>query len=196
MERMLFVYSWLTVLADGRFFRFIFSSLLRITALVLSIYLIGDAIENIDYLLVSGPPLYGEGLFYPSTVQLILLLGGYAIIHLILLRAAEIRTLYDPRYALSEVVTVLTRLAVETLFVTLLCATLIVLLQITHSNTLLVPQLQLLLDPWLAGRSQLLIFIIGFGTGFAILVGGYLVSEILEMVLRLSRNSEPKQQAV
>ncbi len=193
MERLLFVYSWLTVLTDGRFFRFIFSSLLRICALILTIYLIGDAIENVDYLLFSGPPLYGEGLFYPSMVQLILLLGGYAIIHLVLLRAAEIRTLYDPRYALSEIVTVLSRLIGETLFVTLLSATLIVLLQITHHHTLLVPQLQLLLDPWLAGRSQLLIFSIGFGAAFVILVSGYLASEILEMVLRLSRNSENRQ---
>lgn len=192
MERLLFVYSWLTVLTDGRFFRLIFSSLLRITALVLTIYLLGDAIENIDYLLFSGPPLYDEGLFYPALVQFILLLGGYAVIHLILLRAAEIRTLYDPRYSLSEIITVLSRLLGEALFVTILTVTLIVLLQITHQETILLPQLQQQLSPWVATHSQLWIAGAGAGLSLAVLVCGYLFSEMLEMVLRLSRNSEPQ----
>ncbi len=192
MERLLFVYGWLTVLTDGRFFRFVFSSLLRITALLLTIYLLGDAIENISEIHEADPPLYGEGLLYPLLVQILLLLGGYAIIHLILLRAAEIRTLHDPRYTLSEVVTVLSRLLGETLFVALLTTTAIALLEANQIGGALLPTLQQFTTPWLDGKSQLLVAGIGFGASLAILVCGYLASEILEMLLRLSRNSDPE----
>ena len=190
MERLLFVYSWLTVLTDGRFFRFVFSSLLRVSALALTIYLLGDAIENIERLLASDPPLHGITLLLPSLLQLVLLLGGYAIIHLMLLRAEEVRTLYDPRYTLSEVVTVLSRLSGEVAFVATLSTTLLLLLQMIPETTLLLPELQQIAAPWLTGKSQLLIFVIGIGISFAALVWGYLLSEMLEMMLRLSRNSE------
>ncbi|MBT4079769.1 MAG: hypothetical protein HOL04_08230 [Gammaproteobacteria bacterium] len=191
MEKILFVYGWLSVLTDGRFFRFIFSNLLRVTAIILTIYLIGDAIENIERLLFSERPERDVELLAPAAVQAVLLLGGYTVIHLILLRAAEIRTLYDSRYALSEVITVLNRLLGETLFAAILSSTLVVLLQRMESSPLvLLPQLQQQIEPWLSNHSELWILGGGLVLSFGVLIVGYLSSEMLEMVMRLSRNSE------
>lgn len=191
MERFLFVYSWLSVLTDGRFFRFIFSSLLRLGAIVLTIYLLGDAIENIKQMLEQRPTVGNRSLLLPATQQGLLLLSGYAIIHLILLRAAEIRTLFDPRYALSEIITVLNRLFGETLFVAILTSTALFLLQqMAPVEQQLLPQLQQLLTPWLAELHTLWIVAGGIGLSFVTLVAGYLSSEVLEMVMRLSRNSD------
>lgn len=191
MERLLFVYGWLSVLTDGRFFRFIFSNLLRVSAIVLTIYLIGDAIENLERLFFSERPERDVELYLPLAIQLTLLLGGYVVIHLTLLRAAEIRTLYDPRYALSEVVTVLSRLLGETLFVATLTVTVIVLLQRLETTELvLLPQLKQLLTPWVAEYSELWIVTAGLCLSLAVLIAGYLASEMLEMVMRLARNSE------
>ncbi len=197
MERLLFVYGWLSALTDGRFFRFIFSNLLRLGAIVLTIYLIGDAIENIQQMLELSHGWVTMKLLIPGSTQFVVLLGGYAVIHLLLLRSEEIRTLYDPRYALSEVVTVLSRLSGELLFVLSTSITLILLIQMQTApeEYLLLPQLQQQLLPWIAPYSAPVIAGSGIALGFAGLVAGYLLSEMLEMVLRLSRNSEPQPQS-
>ncbi|MBC8519587.1 MAG: hypothetical protein H8D24_04165 [Gammaproteobacteria bacterium] len=189
MERFLFVYSWLSSLTEGRFFRTGFSSLLRLSAIALTIYLIGDAIETWQKLLSADNQ--SAGILLPVIVQIILFVAGYMMVHLMLLRAAEIRSLYDPRYALSEIVTVLARLTGELLFVITLTVTMITALQTMGLQTgILLPELHKVLAPLLEQSS--LAWIIGTGAllGFMLLVAGYLASEILEMVMKMSRNSE------
>ncbi len=193
MERFLFVYHWLGALTEGRFFRSSFSGLLRLSAIALTIYLIGDAIETWQKLLYSeaGAP----GLLLPIVVQVTLFLAGYTMIHLLLLRAAEIRSLYDARYALSEIMTVLARLSGELLFVATLTITLITALQsIGLQSGILLPELQQLIAPLLAKSSLAWLVVTGILLSFALLVAGYLASELLEMVMRLSRNSERRLQ--
>ncbi len=189
MERFLFVYSWLSALTEGRFFRRGFSGLLRLSAIALTIYLLGDAIETWQKLLSAEE--VSDSILLPMLVQLILFIAGYTMIHLILLRAAEIRSLYDPRYALFEIITVIARLMGELLFVITITITVITALQtLGLQSGILLPELQNLISPLLAQSS--LAWIIGTGAllGFMLLVSGYLASELLEMVMRLSRNSE------
>ncbi len=193
IERLLFVYGWLSVLTDGRFFRQLFSSLLRIGAILLTIYLIGDMIENLRLLLDDSPiPGPSEG-WVALTIQLLLLLGGYAVIHLMMLRAEEVRTLHDPRYALSEVVTVLSRLLGELLFLTLIVATSIYLLQRELTTAPLLPQLQQLLDHGLGEHSSILIATVALSLAVVLLVIGYLCSELIEMMIHIARRSDPDQ---
>ncbi len=191
MERFLFVYSWLGALTEGRFFRTGFSSLLRLSAIALTIYLIGDAIETWQKLLSADDQASSPGILLPVIVQIILFVAGYMMVHLMLLRAAEIRSLYDPRYALSEIITVLARLTGELLFVITLTITMITALQTIGLQTgILLPELQQIISPIIENSS--LVWIIGTGglLSFALLVSGYLGSELLEMMMRLSRNSE------
>ena len=192
MERFLFVYHWLGALTEGRFFRSSFSGLLRLSAIALTIYLIGDAIETWQKLLFSEADQAGSpGLLLPIIVQLTLFLAGYMMIHLLLLRAAEIRSLYDARYALSEIITVLARLSGELLFVATLTITLITALQsIGLQSGILLPELQQLIAPLLTKSSLAWLLVTGVLLSFALLVAGYLASELLEMMMRLSRNSE------
>ncbi|MBT7307195.1 MAG: hypothetical protein HN842_03210 [Gammaproteobacteria bacterium] len=190
MEKFLFVYNWLSALTDGRFFRTTFSGILRITAIVFTIYLLGDAIEN-GQRMVDLPA--GASLLLPILSQLLLLLAGYMVIHLLLLRAAEIRSLYDPRYALSEVVTVLARLSGEVLFVATLAATLLTLLQIEEVEVSpWLNHLQQMIAPLLKQTTEVWILVSGLTLSFLLLIAGYLSSEVLEMVMKLSRNSEQK----
>ncbi len=188
MERFLFVYSWLSALTDGRFFRFVFSNLLRISAILLTIYLLGDTIENVMQMAASADQLSLPPLF----VQFLLILSGYAVIHLLMLRSEEIRTLHDPRYALSEVVMVLSRLSGELLFVTIITTTLILLLQqlTPGGDYQLLPQLQTQFTPWISEHSVFMVAASGLVMALAGLVLGYLCSEILEMVLRIARSAD------
>ena len=191
MERFLFVYSWLSALTEGRFFRGGFSGLLRLSAIVLTIYLIGDAIETWGKLLSTDENGESGGILLPILVQLILFIAGYTMIHLMLLRAAEIRSLYDPRYALSEIITVIARLMGELTFVVTITITIITSLhKLGLQSGIMLPELQQILSPILEQSS--FAWIIGTGAllSFALLVSGYLASELLEMVMRLSRNSE------
>lgn len=191
MERFLFVYSWLSSLTEGRFFRTGFSSLLRISAIALTIYLLGDAIETWQKLLSTENQSSSSGIVLPVIVQIILFIAGYMMVHLLLLRAAEIRSLYDPRYALSEIITVLARLAGELLFVATLTVTIIIALQTMGLQTgIMLPELHKLLAPALEQSNMAWIIGAGALLGFMLLVAGYLASEILEMVMKMSRNSE------
>ncbi|MBT3197821.1 MAG: hypothetical protein HN344_08855, partial [Gammaproteobacteria bacterium] len=166
------------------------SGILRITAIVFTIYLLGDAIEN-GQRMVDLPA--GASLLLPILSQLLLLLAGYMVIHLLLLRAAEIRSLYDPRYALSEVVTVLARLSGEVLFVATLAATLLTLLQIEEVEVSpWLNHLQQMIAPLLKQTTEVWILVSGLTLSFLLLIAGYLSSEVLEMVMKLSRNSEQK----
>jgi len=89
------------------------------------------------------------------------------------------------------VITVLNRLLGETLFAAILSSTLVVLLQRMESSPLvLLPQLQQQIEPWLSNHSELWILGGGLVLSFGVLIVGYLSSEMLEMVMRLSRNSE------
>ncbi len=191
VERFLFVYSWLSALTEGRFFRRSFSGLLRTGAIVLAIYLIGDAIESWQLLLATDEPTHSSMILLAMLVQLTVVVAGYAMIHLMLLRAAEIRSLYDPRYAVSEIVTVLARLGGELSFVATITITIVTVLQtVGMESGILLPELQRILSPLLQQSS--VAWILGSGTllSFAFLASGYLASELLEMVMRLSRNSE------
>jgi len=67
----------------------------------------------------------------------------------------------------------------------------VVLLQRMESSPLvLLPQLQQQIEPWLSNHSELWILGGGLVLSFGVLIVGYLSSEMLEMVMRLSRNSE------
>lgn len=193
MEKILFVYGWLALLTDGRFFRTLFSGLLRLTAIAITIFLIGDTIEFTQRL--STPAAEGS-LILPILAQMTLLLAGYTIAHLLLLRAAEIRSLYNPLYTLSEIVTVLARLSGEMLFVTILAITLLTLMQIEGVE--LAPWMALFQEffaPVLKQHAEIWIAVGGVTLSLALLVAGYLASELLEMLLRLSRNSEKQNRS-
>ncbi len=195
MERFLFVYSWLSALTEGRFFRGSFSGLLRISAIVLAIYLIGDAIESWQQLLTADESADSSIILLAMLVQLLLLVAGYAMIHLMLLRAAEIRSLYDPRYVVSEIVTVLARLGGELSFVVTITITIVTILQtLGMESGILLPELQRILSPLLQKSSVAWILGSGILLSLALLASGYLASELLEMVMRLSRNSERRIQ--
>ena len=187
MERFLFIYNLLAALSDGRLFRSLFSTLLRVLSVALIIYLIGDTIERWQEI------YYGNEITTLFIGEMIRILSGYAVIHLMLLRAAEIHTLSNPLYTLSEVITVIIRLSGELLFIITLSITITTTLQLLGLNVqLLIPELAKIISPLLEHKSSLWIGVAGTGLSLLFLVAGHFASELLEMILRLSRNSEPR----
>jgi hypothetical protein len=189
-------HSLMRALSDGRLFRHGFSLLIRLSAILLAIILVGESIEV--WKQHQASPLTAVSTAVLAGLQVLVILAAWLALHTLVVRARQARGIHDHQYTLLPLASLMLRLMGELAALCVLARSWMEgLLQVTDGprlDTLVhlptMPSLtpDVLRDLMMQTHTAWEWLAIGPIAGFVVLAVAYLLAESITLLIDLSRN--------